>query len=86
MTETAPKYLLELTPSEANNLLFRRLKTITGQLMQIYNDCPTDNPGEAAQAIDTVVTQLDGLRFELSLLDTWKKEMLAKLNSKETNQ
>lgn len=81
---TAPKYLLELTPNEANNLLFRRLKTIIEQLMKIYNDCPTDNPEGAAEAIDTAVTQLDGLRFELSLLATWKKETLAKLNNKET--
>jgi len=80
------KYLLGLTPSEANNLLYTRLRRSTEQLMQIYNDISLDTPKKTAEALDVVLAQLHGLKFELELLDTWKKETLAKLNSKETNQ
>ena len=80
------KYLLGLTPSEANNLLYTRLRRSTEQLMQIYNDISLDTPKKAAEALDVVLAQLHGLKFELEFLDTWKKETLANLNSKETNQ
>jgi hypothetical protein len=76
------KYLLRLTPSEANSLLYTRLKRSTEQLMKIYHDDALDTP----ESLDAVITQLQELKAWVELLDTWKKETLTKLNSKETTK
>jgi hypothetical protein len=76
------KYLLRLTPSEANSLLYTRLKRSTEQLMKIYHDDALDTP----ESLDAVITQLQELKACVELLDTWKKETLTKLNSKETTK
>ena len=77
-----PRYLLKLTPSEANSLIYNRLKRSTEQLMKIYHDDALDTP----EPLDAVITQLQELKACVELLDTWKKETLAKLNSKETTK
>lgn len=77
-----PRYLLRLTPSEANSLIYNRLKRSTEQLMKIYHDDALDTP----ELLGTVITQLQDLLASVELLDTWKKETLAKLNSKETTK
>ena len=76
------KYLLRLTPSEANSLLYTRLKRSTEQLMKIYHDDALDTP----ESLDAVITQLQELKAWVELLDTWKKETLTKLNSKGDGQ
>jgi uncharacterized protein YaaW (UPF0174 family) len=83
---TMNKYFLGLTPSEANNLMFTRLRRSTEQLMKLYNDVPYDNPKELAEKLEQVIGDLSSLKLELNMLSDWQKETLAKLDSKEKAQ